>query len=267
MVQQLRLFANEPANRICADCCDSGESMKHIWISTNLGIFLCINCAGAHRSLGTHISQTACLELDGIQSVPLIEHILKIGNTVANAFWLSHGSKGVKQGYSNLEALRKDRKLMEKYIEAKYCGKDFNCDLLSVEKELPRRVSGASRVCFGVLRVKILKGVSLHARSEDKKVKAKPFLTLQCGSCCATSRISQTVNPEWNQTIMMNLFKEDSILNICCWDSDFVEGMNGALGFASVPISEFTANEECTKKLKLDTEGEIHFTFELTPLE
>lgn len=120
--------------------------------------------------MGTHISQTACLELDGIQSVPLIEHILKIGNTVANAFWLSHGSKGtkastfskfqgVKQGYSNLEALRKDRKLMEKYIEAKYCGKDFNCDLLSVEKELPRRVSGASRVCFGVLRVKILKGL------------------------------------------------------------------------------------------------------------
>jgi len=66
---------------------------------------------------------------------------------------------------------------------------------------------------------------------------------------------------------MMNLTQQNLVLNICCWDSDFREGMNGSLGFASVPTDQFIANEECKKVLQLDTQGELHCLFELTPLE
>lgn len=34
------------------------------WASWSLGIFLCINCAGIHRSLGTHISRVKSATLD-----------------------------------------------------------------------------------------------------------------------------------------------------------------------------------------------------------
>ena len=38
--------------------------MKPSWASVNLGIFLCINCAGKHRSYGVHISFVRSLTLD-----------------------------------------------------------------------------------------------------------------------------------------------------------------------------------------------------------
>jgi hypothetical protein len=34
------------------------------WASANLGIFLCLNCSGCHRSLGVHISQVRSITMD-----------------------------------------------------------------------------------------------------------------------------------------------------------------------------------------------------------
>jgi hypothetical protein len=44
---------------------------------------------GVHRELGAHISNIVCLELDGFENEDLIEHILRIGNKVANQNWLA----------------------------------------------------------------------------------------------------------------------------------------------------------------------------------
>ncbi len=50
---ELRKMSSTGANKKCADCGASPTS----WASCNLGIFLCINCAQVHRSIGTHISK------------------------------------------------------------------------------------------------------------------------------------------------------------------------------------------------------------------
>ncbi len=34
------------------------------WASINLGILICLECSGVHRSLGTHISKVRSLTLD-----------------------------------------------------------------------------------------------------------------------------------------------------------------------------------------------------------
>ncbi len=49
-----------PGNDKCADC--DGEAPN--WASINLGIMLCIECSGIHRSLGVHISKVRSVTLD-----------------------------------------------------------------------------------------------------------------------------------------------------------------------------------------------------------
>ena len=50
----------ESDNSLCADC---GEKDPR-WVSINLGLYLCIECSGIHRSLGVHISKERSIELD-----------------------------------------------------------------------------------------------------------------------------------------------------------------------------------------------------------
>ncbi|CAB5137606.1 unnamed protein product [Rhizophagus irregularis] len=61
---------------------------KTEWCSINLGIILCIECSGIHRSLGTHISKIRSLTLDTNSYTPdLINLIKSIGNARSNAIW------------------------------------------------------------------------------------------------------------------------------------------------------------------------------------
>lgn len=51
-----------PGNRACADC--GNQDAK--WASINLGVVVCIECSGAHRSLGVHISKVRSLTMDDL---------------------------------------------------------------------------------------------------------------------------------------------------------------------------------------------------------
>ena len=57
-LQRIKAFmGNTP---VCADC----NTPNPEWASISLGIFLCIDCAGVHRSLGAHISKVRSISLD-----------------------------------------------------------------------------------------------------------------------------------------------------------------------------------------------------------
>ena len=56
LVQAVR---SAPGNGVCADCREPDPE----WASLNLGVLLCIECSGAHRKLGSHISKVQIMIL------------------------------------------------------------------------------------------------------------------------------------------------------------------------------------------------------------
>ena len=74
-VQQL----SQGSNALCADCAQPNPD----WASINLGLFICLNCSGIHRSLGTHVSKVRSTTLDQWEP-ELIALSRELGNEVAN---------------------------------------------------------------------------------------------------------------------------------------------------------------------------------------
>jgi len=72
-------IVNQAGNNHCADC----GSAKPEWASINLGITLCIHCAGVHRGLGAHISKVRSIVLDDWDLAD-IKFLQTTGNVLGN---------------------------------------------------------------------------------------------------------------------------------------------------------------------------------------
>lgn len=59
--KQVQLLVEKPENVQCSDCLLKG---KNEWASINLGVFMCTECSGVHRNLGSHISKVKSIILD-----------------------------------------------------------------------------------------------------------------------------------------------------------------------------------------------------------
>lgn len=95
-----------PKNRECADC----KSKAPRWASINLGIFICMQCSGIHRSLGVHISKVRSTTLD-TWLPEQVSFMQMMGNEKSNEYWEAE----LPQAF--------DRNPTDKFINAKYVEK------------------------------------------------------------------------------------------------------------------------------------------------
>ncbi|XP_017268961.1 arf-GAP with coiled-coil, ANK repeat and PH domain-containing protein 2 isoform X3 [Kryptolebias marmoratus] len=100
-------------------CCDCGQPDPR-WASINLGITLCIQCSGIHRSLGVHFSKVRSLTLDTWEP-ELLKLMCELGNKVINQIYEARreelGARKPQPGDPRHE--------VEAYIKAKYVDRRF----------------------------------------------------------------------------------------------------------------------------------------------
>lgn len=78
--QLIRQVQALTGNDRCVDCSTTKD--KPTWLSTNLGVLVCIECSGIHRDLGVHISRIQSLTLDNINTSQLL-----IAHNMGNDFF------------------------------------------------------------------------------------------------------------------------------------------------------------------------------------
>lgn len=77
--EELRRF---PGNNRCIDC---GRRSPE-WASVTLGVFMCLECSGQHRSLGTHISFVRSVRMDSWTEKQIAMMKASGGNDACRAF-------------------------------------------------------------------------------------------------------------------------------------------------------------------------------------
>uniref|UniRef100_H2MNT0 Arf-GAP with coiled-coil, ANK repeat and PH domain-containing protein n=1 Tax=Oryzias latipes TaxID=8090 RepID=H2MNT0_ORYLA len=123
-----------PGNELCSDC----GQMAPCWASINLGVLLCIECSGIHRSLGVHFSKVRSLTLDSWEP-ELLKLMCELGNTVINQIYEGTcGVSGVKKPGPSSSRQEKEAWIKAKYVEKRFLKKLSGSEAL-VESERKSR--------------------------------------------------------------------------------------------------------------------------------
>ncbi|KAI4873693.1 hypothetical protein NFI96_017522 [Prochilodus magdalenae] len=103
-------------------CCDCGEAEPR-WASVNLGITVCIECSGIHRSLGVHLSKVRSLTLDSWDPEQL-KLLCVLGNDVINNIYECSPSDGLEKPDPQSARQVKEVWIRRKYVERSFVKKD-----------------------------------------------------------------------------------------------------------------------------------------------
>lgn len=115
---ELKRLLDLPQNRYCADCVGGGGAARASWASINTGVFICMQCAGAHRGLGTHVSQVRSCSLDTWLPAQ-VTFMQQTGNDRANEFFEAKMDPSWKPAYGSADIASFVRR---KYANRQYAG-------------------------------------------------------------------------------------------------------------------------------------------------
>lgn len=97
----------EDENKYCADC----QAKTPRWAAWNLGVFICIRCAGIHRNLGVHISKVRSVNLDS-WTAEQVQSMRVMGNEKARKVYEHSLPDHFRRSMTDHQ--------MEQFIRAKY---------------------------------------------------------------------------------------------------------------------------------------------------
>ncbi|XP_045853485.1 arf-GAP with coiled-coil, ANK repeat and PH domain-containing protein 3 isoform X2 [Meles meles] len=115
----LQRVQNVAGNGQCGDC---GQPDPR-WASINLGVLLCIECSGIHRSLGVHCSKVRSLTLDSWEP-ELLKLMCELGNSTVNRIYEAQcEGPGSRKPTASSSRQDKEAWIKDKYVEKKFLRK------------------------------------------------------------------------------------------------------------------------------------------------
>eukprot|EP01104_Vermistella_antarctica_P006002 TRINITY_DN16738_c0_g1_i1.p1 TRINITY_DN16738_c0_g1~~TRINITY_DN16738_c0_g1_i1.p1 ORF type:complete len:525 (+),score=116.88 TRINITY_DN16738_c0_g1_i1:219-1793(+) len=250
------------ANSRCADCSDTPAD----WASTNLGVFICMNCSGSHRKVGTHISKVLSVKLDEWTW----DQVYFMGD---------HGNEKVNEELKEWipdVTLVPDSSLELRfaYILAKYSREPFVAPAETLKATPPSFVQG-SRIrhrantaspskkeqkgkggaqdsgsgftnlnASGVLKVDVVCGENLKAC--DVSGLSDPYckLTLE-DTTVKTKVMRKDLNPRWDESFMINVkdVAKAKWIQVVVYDHDNI-GKDDAMGTFMISLAKLEPEKE-----------------------
>merc|ERR1719342_7226 len=171
----LGAMLKEDDNRYCVDCDSKGPR----WASWNLGVFLCIRCAGIHRNLGVHISKVKSVNLDS-WTPQQVASMQSMGNSKGRAVYEANIPDDFRrpQADSNVETFIRQKYEKKKFIAAEW-----------VATKPPEVPVGWDEVGGGDLKKVEFKKLTLPTRSQSN-VSPKPEAKTTVSSSTASLTVS-----------------------------------------------------------------------------
>ncbi|XP_044280755.1 stromal membrane-associated protein 2 isoform X1 [Varanus komodoensis] len=153
----------EEENKYCADCLAKGPR----WASWNIGVFICIRCAGIHRNLGVHISRVKSVNLDQ-WTQEQIQCMQEMGNGKANRLYEAYLPENFRRPQTDQAV---EGFIRDKYEKKKYMDRSLDINLLRREKDDKWKKEAA---CEKKLEPIIFEKVKMPQKKDDSQARKSP---------------------------------------------------------------------------------------------
>lgn len=256
--ERLEHLLNQPANKYCADCGTPDPK----WAALPFGAFICIKCSGTHRSLGVHISKVISVNLDEWTDDEVNCLANSGGNATVNTRYEAFLPENYKKSREDFATEERATFIRKKYeLQQFVTDPQFACPLhkprsnknhnqqhsssrhgtfskswrkKESDHKVVKKMMDIGMVEFvGLMKVDIIRGINLAVRDV---MSSDPYVMIILGlQSMKTKVIKNTLNPIWNERLMLSIPHPVPPLKVQVFDKDTFSA-DDRMGEAEVDI-------------------------------